>query len=44
MGGFDDHRHPFGLETGLNEIGYLLGQALLDLRSFGEQIDYPGQL
>lgn len=38
------HRHTFGIETGLNEVSDLLGQALLNLGAAGKQIDNPCQL
>ena len=35
---------PRGLQVGLQPVGDLLGQPLLDLRAAGEQLDHPGEL
>ena len=35
---------PRGCRCGLEPVGDLLGQPLLDLRAAGEQLDHPGEL
>ena len=42
--GLDDHADTARREVGLQPVGDLLGQPLLDLRAAGEQLDDPGEL
>src|SRR5680860_1296377 len=42
--GLDDHDHATGLEELDHRVGDLRGQAFLDLRALGVDVDQPGQL
>ena len=42
--GLEHHPDALGRELGLEPVGDLLGEPLLDLQAAGEQLDHPGQL